>query len=390
MQKGWRILEQLFAVGWAWLQTNKMSSYPFYYVEAPDLLFENHLQGFKQLTEECFRFKVTARKVQDMFVALDQENLDRETKFRFVLQHVHSSIQANIRRWDQFKRVGTRLSEISKCVHEAMMYELQEYYGITVAEVETDVVQDAEELECQEEFSVSSLTMLLIEGCQKWQEIGVALRLSNSVIEECGKNGGTNALRLHYVLSSWIDSTEHEVSAQIKELRVALCRDIVGLDRLSLCLIRRFQPRRKKIKTYETLYQYYDSSAFEPRSTIVDDNDDSAPQIIFQSGDTIVNEGKSTLLEIQVSHINCTYQWSKDNRDLREGLDFYGTIGNILYINKADAGTEGRYRCCVNQSEYCEEIEVTVKMCITKHARNFQDYKVSLDSLWPPKGKKKM
>ena len=77
-------------------------------------------------------------------------------------------------------------------------------------------------------------------------------------------------------------------------------------------------------------------------------------RITFQSSDTEVAEGKSTLLEVQVSSNGCeSYQWSKDGQPLLDGplldgADFSGVSNNMLYIDRARQGTKGKYSCCVS------------------------------------------
>ena len=108
---------------------------------------------------------------------------------------------------------------------------------------------------------------------------------------------------------------------------------------------------------------------------------------------TAVAEGKSTLLEVQVSSSVCeSYQWSKDGQPLLDGADFSGVSSNILYIDRASQGAEGKYSCCVsNGSEtvcsdkinlmviYPPEKEHLIKLY------SLMESEVPKDS-WPPVG----
>ena len=91
---------------------------------------------------------------------------------------------------------------------------------------------------------------------------------------------------------------------------------------------------------------------------------ESLPQIECQSYDTEVAEGKSSLLEVQVSSSGCeSYQWSKDGQPLLDGADFSGVSSNIVYIDRASKGTEGKYSCCVsngNRKLCSDEINLMV------------------------------
>ena len=52
---------------------------------------------------------------------------------------------------------------------------------------------------------------------------------------------------------------------------------------------------------------------------------------------------------MKVSSSGCeSYQWSKDGQPLLDGADFSGVSSNILYINRASQGTEGKCSCCVS------------------------------------------
>ena len=77
----------------------------------------------------------------------------------------------------------------------------------------------------------------------------------------------------------------------------------------------------------------------------------SAPpvEIVSQSRDITVVEGKSTLLEVQVEtrdQTNISYQWLKDGLPLEEGGEFSGVTRPILYLH-ATSLTSGTYICAV-------------------------------------------
>ena len=49
----------------------------------------------------------------------------------------------------------------------------------------------------------SLLTKLIANAANKWKEIGIALKLPNSVLQECD-NANSNIVRLYRVLCKWI------------------------------------------------------------------------------------------------------------------------------------------------------------------------------------------
>ena len=137
-------------------------------------------------------------------------------------------------------------------------------------------------------------------------------------------------MKLTKVLREWISgSYKNAKSATLENLREALSSEIVGLHNISLRLL-----------TF--------AKSVDPLLEVEKTHLNITPQIHLQSYDTEVAEGKSTLLEVQVSSSGCeSYQWSKDGQPLLDGADFSGVSSNILYIDRASQGTEGMYACCV-------------------------------------------
>ena len=75
-------------------------------------------------------------------------------------------------------------------------------------------------------------------------------------------------------------------------------------------------------------------------------------KVHYQSDDTEVADGKSTLLEVQVRNDECvSYQWMKDGQCLCDGEDYSGTSTDILVIKHAHQGTQGQYTCTVERGQ---------------------------------------
>ena len=106
-----------------------------------------------------------------------------------------------------------------------------------------------------------------------------------------------------------------------------------------------------------------------------------------------VAECKSTLLEVQVSSSGCeSYQWSKDGQPLLDGADFSGVSRNMLYINRASQGIEGKYSCCAsNGSETVCSDQVNLMVIYPPEKEHLiklyslMESEVPKDS-WPPVG----
>ena len=311
--------------------------------------------------------KIISKDVKDKFVSLDHDHLDSDRKVRYLLHKVCESVREDDKVYDRLVGVLSRLGGGVKDVCEAMRKELDR--------VEAGKASGgAEGGVCLTDRDISGLVELLVTDRHKWEEISVALALPECVRFEC-RNLGSNPLKLTMVLREWISgSYKNAKSATLENLREALSSEIVGLHNISLRLLtfeKSVDPLPEVEKTYSNI----------------------KPQIHLQSYDTEVAEGKSTLLEVQVSSSgSASYQWSKDGQPLLDGADFSGVSSNILYIDRASKGTEGKYACCVsNGSETVCSDEINLMVIYPPEKEHLiklyslMESEVPKDS-WPPVG----
>ena len=310
--------------------------------------------------------KIVSKDVKDNFDCLDSDHLESDIKVRYLLQQVCERVREDDKVYDRLVRVLSRLGGV-KDVCEAMRKELNRIDGGKAS-------GGGEGGVCLTERDISGLVELLVTSRYKWEEISVALALPEYVRFEC-RNLGSTPLKLTMVLREWISgSYKNAKSATLESLREALSSEIVGLHNISLRLLTFAKsvdplPEVEKTRSYIT------------------------PQIHLQSYDTEVAEGKSTLLEVQVSSSGCeSYQWSKDGQPLLDGADFSGVSSNILYIDRACQGTEGMYACCVcnGSRKICsDEINLMVIYPPEKEhlikLYSLMESEVPIDS-WPPVG----
>ena len=311
--------------------------------------------------------KIISKDVKDKFVSLDHDHLDQDRKVRYLLQQVCERNREDDKVYDRLVRVLTRLGGGLKGVCDAMRKEMDRVDGGKASD-------GAEGGVCLTERDISGLVELFVTDRHKWEEISVALALPECVRFEC-RNLGSNPLKLTMVLREWISgSYKNANSATLENLRKALSSEIVGLHNTSLSLLtfdKSVDPLPELEKTYSNI----------------------TPEIHLQSYDTEVAEGKSTLLEVHVSSSGCeSYQWSKDGQPLLDGADFSGMSSNILYIDRASQGTEGKYSCCVSngsQTVYTDEINLMVIYHPEKEhlikLYSLMESEVPNDS-WPPVG----
>ena len=307
-----------------------------------------------------------SQEVKDNFDSLD---VDSDRRVRYLLHHMYEKVRNDRKFYDRLVRVLSRFGGGVRDVCEAMKRELdRDRGGVGSGSWEAGRQQILEK-------DVSCLTDMLISGSYLWDEIGIALSLPKYKREDCGK-GGSNAARLRYILTAWVlgGSDGEARPATLDSLRAALASEIVGLGKLAVSLHR-----------FET--------SGEVLSAMQECHSDSELEICYQSCDTVVAFGKSTLLEVQVSSCDClSYRWSKNGQHLIDGSDFFGVTSNLLYINRARQGTEGKYSCWVsNGKEAINSNDIKLTVLYSQEQSDLMELYSVLESevpkdSWPPIG----
>ena len=322
-----------------------------------------------KLSVELFRHKVITRELKDNLASLDNDHLEPDVKLRYLLQQVCERVREDDKVYDRLVRVLSRLGGDVKDVCEAMRKELDRVEGGKAsggAEAGPD--------QNLYESDISHLTEMLVSGSHMWDAIGIALNLPKHKRDDCGE-GKNNANRLSNILTTWIlGDYEGARPASLGTLKSALRSETVGLGKLAIKL-RKMEGSTECLPVKREIYLA------------------NTPELHYQSCDTEVAESRSTLLEVQVSSSGCeSYQWSKDGQPLLDGADFSGVSNNMLYIDRARQGTQGKYSCCVsNGSEtvYSDEINLMVIYPPEKEhlikLYSLIESEVPKDS-WPPVG----
>ena len=184
------------------------------------------------------------------------------------------------------------------------------------------------------EEDVGELCEVLASVSYKWEELCVSLKLSKAVIEEC-RNARNNNLRLYRGLTEWVcgrhKNARHPTLSQLKQ---ALSSPFVGLPDLALKI-------EKSWKTNNDLQDSHFTGILSESNKILN--------ISSEPSDTTVADGKSTLLEVQVSHSEAvSFQWMKEDKPLSDSSSFSGTHSSMLLIHKTSQGVQGEYCCQVN------------------------------------------
>ncbi len=323
-----------------------------------------------KLSKSLQRNIVLSKEVSDKFAILDpnQDHLEPKIKVRYLLQHVCERVREDGSAYGRLVTVLSDLGGEMKGLCQSMRKEKmdQDVAGGTDSSGCGDVLFTVQD--------VSDLAELIVAASHKWEEIGVALGVPEYVREEC-RSAGSNPLKLSKLLNAWITGKYKDAkSTTVTSLKTVLSSGLVQLPDVA---------------------QHLDvfSSPLDSALVFTPSYSGSVPLIEYQSCDTEVAEGKSTLLEVQVSCSGCeSYQWSKDGEPLLDGADFCGVCNNILYINRASQCTEGKYSCRVNRgSETGCSDEISLSVIYPPEKKellefySLTDRDVPQDS-WPPVG----
>ena len=325
-----------------------------------------------KLTKELLKYRVISKEIQSKYASLDQDqdHLDTDVKVRYLLQQVCERVRNDNKVYDNLLRVLSRLRGGVKGVCEAMRKELARVEGGKAS----SGAEVGNEMQLVEEDIADLINKFLVSGSHLWDAIGIALYLPKHKRDDCGE-GKNNVNRLSNILTTWIlGDYDGARPATLNSLRKALASETVGLGVIAL-----------NLSTYER--------SLDPLPVTKKPRLSSATEINYQSCDSEVAESKSTLLEVQVISNGCeSYQWRKDGQPLLGGADFSGVSSNMLYINRASQGTEGKYSCCVsNGSEAIRSDGMNLRVIYPpekEHLINFysiMESEVPKDS-WPPVG----
>ena len=196
---------------------------------------------------------------------------------------------------------------------------------------------------CLNEQDIPSL-LEFITDYYLWEQIGTALGLTQTVIEQCRITSSENVLKLKRVFLEWMKlaGCDGVKPATLDSLREVLSSKTVGL----MCCAGMLAAGEK-----------CGGHTQEMKESVM-------PDVIFQSVDVEVLEGKSTLLEVQVAGSGEeSYEWSKDCQPLSEGSEFSGVSSNFLFINGASQHVTGKYSCTITngRDSVCSS-EINVKV----------------------------
>ena len=229
------------------------------------------------------------------------------------------------------------------------------------------------------EKHISKLTEVLVKCAHKWENISIALGLPESVRKDLREKQAVSTdciVCFNQLLTRWVlGRYEHARTATIDNLEEVLKSNLVGLG-----------AEAEKLRGIDlNQLSFSDGQPPLPKKPRLE----CPPlEIVRQSYDTIVLEGKSTLLEVQAvtsQDADIRYQWLKDGCLLNERCS-----NNVLCVENASLSSKGVYKCevsiCDSSSISSEPIVLDVSISpITKILvdRYLTKPEVPEDS-WPP------
>ncbi len=314
----------------------------------------------------------------ELFKSLDHSRVDPQLQVRYLLRLVSVRVSEDESVWEKFM---TLLLSIGERQMYDYLYELtseEEIFYDCLSEFTSD--RDTESNNhsldhCLDKEDVNWMFEVLVKVSHKWELIAVTLNFMKYQIATC-RNSDIK-LSLHNVLSYWLArDTSTPPGLTMNTLLTALRSETVGEGRVAQELEEKYRLRQSS------------STHTSVAST-------SSLSLTDQSYDVEVKDGKSTLLQVQVSpKESVSYQWKKDGQPLANSCTYNGVNEDILVVSHASQGTEGECTCSVSYrgSEKCSnKITLTVVYSLAKkrllNLYSKQREVVPPDS-WPPVGTK--
>ncbi len=233
------------------------------------------------------------------------------------------------------------------------------------------------------EQHIPKLTNMLVACAGKYMDVSILLGLPEHVRTDLRMLVITDGCFAAFskLLREWIVARHsHACDPTLENLEMVLRSEMVGLGDIA-----------NQLK--DTLY---DSGITDEQNPLSQTKllccEDLPLEIVQQSRDAKVTEGKTTLLEVQAvtSREYITYQWMKDGCPL-EDTNLCQQYNNILCIRDCDQSSNGKYTCELSDGlNTCSSrpITLTVNFASVKKAlvgRYSTQPEVPEDS-WPPAG----
>ena len=341
------------------------------------------------LSREALEIGVIPQNVRDDVKSMDWDHVPRPRVIRYLLMHVYRAIEDSPRLYERWldhvlsKHVASVevLDKVRQYISGHIMMNLGE--GTS----SKDNLGSAKRPQTQitlEERHVPILTEILTACAAKWEVLSISLGLPEHVRADLNivlLNTRSSIACFSKLLREWIVGRhDHAKDPTLENLEEALKSRMVGLGNEA--------NRLRDNLTQKWLFMTDEQPALrkKPRLQV------SPLEIVSQTCDTVVTEGKSTLLEVQAASL-CdanivSYLWLKDGHWFEKSNQFKD---NILCVNDSSLSSKGTYTCQLSDSLYTctsRPIHLTVDISSLRRVlldRYSRQPEVPEDS-WPPAG----
>ena len=347
------------------------------------------------LSREALEIGVIPQNGRDDVKSMDWDNVPRPRVIRYLLMHVYRAIEDSPRLYEQWLDVLSKhvsSVEVLARVRRSYVFLMQPHQVLaqtTATDYHAAVNESANNLggakrprtqNTFEERHVSILTEILATCAAKWNALSIYLGLPEHVRTDLRLVLHTHdsIVCFNRVLWEWIVGNHaHAKDPTLENLEEALKSLTVGLGSESDHL-------RDSLSQSGILFETTDEEPLPQKRPRLEDL-----SIARQSSDSVVTEGKSTLLEVQAvtSGDTCiSYQWFKGGCCLGEQCQ-----EEILCISNSDLSSEGMYTCQVTYGSAdttSRPINLSVNISSVKKIlvdRYSTQPEVPEDS-WPPAG----
>ena len=347
------------------------------------------------LSREALEIGVIPQNVRDDVKSMDWDHVPRPRVIRYLLMHVYRAIEDSPRLYERWldhvlsKHVASAevLDKVRQYVSNHIMMNLGEGTSSTDNLPVVKILGSAKRPRTRktlEERHVPILTEILTACAAKWEVLSISLGLPEHVRTDLNivlLNTRSSIACFSKLLREWIVGRhEHAKDPTLENLEEALKSHMVGLGSEA--------NRLRDNLTQKWLFMTDEQPTLrkKPRFQV------SPLEIVSQTCDTVVTEGKSTLLEVQAASL-CdanvvSYLWLKDGCHFEKSNQFRD---NILCINDSSLSSKGTYTCQLSDGLYTcasRPIHLTVDISLLRGVlfdRYSKQPEVPEDS-WPPAG----
>ena len=344
------------------------------------------------LSEDALEIGVIPQDVRDAVGSMDWDHVRRPRVIRYLLMHVYRAIEDSPRLYERWLHI------LSEHVATAeVLDKVRERYGFLMQC--DNLLAHTEDLPEEEipvkrpqpqnlftEQHIPKLTDMLVACAGKYMEMSIFLGLPEHIRKDLSKMSFTESgiAAFSRLLWDWIMGRHsHACDPTLENLERALRSEMVGLGEIA---------NRLKDNLYDSGITFKTDEQ-DPMSQTKLLRCEVLPfEIVRQSRDAIVTEGKTTLLEVQAvtSRDYITYQWMKDGCPL-EDTNQCQRYNNILCIRDCDQSSNGKYTCELSDGlNTCSSRPITLTVNISSVKKALVDRystqpEVPADS-WPPEG----